>query len=195
MGIIPLLLFSVSCNFDNFIIGVSYGIKNISVPLKANIMIALPTLLGTYISLNAGRAFFSLLPAHFANVYSFLVLLFIGTQMIIGAVKKHKSSKVGSLADSNIEKYDIDNNGEIDTKEAFMLGLFLAMNNIGLGIGFSTSSYNIILTTFSTCLLSAVGFNIGNHFGKKCFSKLLSSYTEIVSGVLIIVLGIIELFF
>lgn len=188
MGIIPLLLFSVSCNFDNFIIGVSYGIKDISVRAKENLIIALPTLLGTYLSLSVGHAFFSLLPAHSANILSCLVLFALAAQMII-STKKHKTG-----AENSAEKYDSDKNGRLDAKEAFMLGLFLAINNIGLGIGFSTSSTDIFLTSLFTCLLSAIGFNIGTKFGKRCFKSLLGGKIEIVSASMIIALGIIELF-
>lgn len=192
MSIIPLLLFSLSCNFDNFLIGISYGLKKITVDTKAKIIIALPTLIGTYLSLRAGRAFFSLFPIHYSNIISCCILLIIGVYIII-KTKRHKSS-VDIEAAEKAEKYDKDNDGRIDMKEAFILGLFLAINNIGLGIGFSTSNSNILLTCIFTSLLSAVGFNIGYSLSKRYFSKLFSYYAEFVSGFLIIALGIIELF-
>ena len=195
MSIIPLLLFCVSCNFDNFVIGISYGIRKITVNTKAKIIIALPTLLGTYLSLSMGRAFFSLLPLHSANIISCCILLIIGLYTILKVIKKRKNLDSNILVTAEMaKKYDTDNNGNIDAKEAFVLGLVLALNNIGLGIGFSTSNHNILITAVITSFLSAIGFNIGNSLGKKCFSKLLNNYTEFISGLLIITLGIIELF-
>lgn len=191
MSMIPLLLFSISCNFDNFLIGISYGLKKITVDTKAKIIIALPTLIGTYLSLSTGRAFFSLFPMHHSNIISCCILLMIRFYIIVKSIKK---SSTNIDTSEKAEKYDKDNNGRIDTREAFILGLFLAINNIGLGIGFSTSNNNIFLTCVITSLLSAVGFNIGHSLSKRYFSKLFNYYAEFVSGFLIIALGIIELF-
>ncbi len=191
MSLIPLLIFSISCNLDNFVIGISYGVKNIAVNKKANIIIAIPTLLGTYISLNFGRKLFSLLPEHAASIISCGILIIIGLYMIIKASKKHNASCNDILI---AQKYDADNNGIIDSKEAFALGIFLAINNIGIGVGFSTSSNNILLTSLITCLFSVLGFNFGNHFGKIYFKKIVCNYAELISGVLILLLGVIELF-
>lgn len=191
MKLIPLILFVLACNFDNFIIGISYGIKNIKVTAESIFIIALPTFLGTYLSLAMGNKVFELLPNNSSNIISSVLLIGIGLYSLIKNYIKKETINNAEVAQS----YDKDKNGNIDAKEAILLGLFLALNNVCIAIGFSTNSYNKMLVSIITSILSAIGFNVGNSLGKKFKPRSFDYYGNTVSALLIIILGILEMFF
>lgn len=191
MKLVPLMLFALACNFDNFIIGISYGIKNIKVNAKSVFIIALPTFLGTYLSLIMGNKVFELVPNNNSNIISSILLIGIGIYSLIKNYIKKESLNNTEVA----QRYDKDKNGSIDTKEAVLLGLFLALNNVCIAIGFSTNSYNKMLVSIITSILSAIGFNLGNSLGKKFKPKSFDYYGNTISALLIIILGILEMFF
>ena len=95
----------------------------------------------------------------------------------------------------NLENADKDNSQDIDSKEAVTLALALSINNIGLGIGASITGLNILMTSIFTFLLSLLMIRIGYHLGQNYFSKMVGKRTEIVSNLMIIILGAVEILF
>ena len=76
--IISVLLLVLSANLDTFVIAVSCGMKNIRIPLPANLVISLITTLGTYLSMLFGEVIGRFLPACLANYLGACVLILIG---------------------------------------------------------------------------------------------------------------------
>ena len=49
------VIFSMSSNLDNFVIGIAFGIKKIKIGFLPNLLIALITVAGTVASMYAGK--------------------------------------------------------------------------------------------------------------------------------------------
>lgn len=72
------LLFALSANLDNIMIGIAYGIKKIRMRTAANFLIALFTTAGTLISMWAGKLLTAIIPAPAAGKPGAAVLVLLG---------------------------------------------------------------------------------------------------------------------
>ena len=193
MYAIPIFLFAVSANVDNLAVGISYGIKKITIPVASNFIISLIVFSGTLFSMLAGNHIAPAMPPAVSNYIGGLIIISIGAVSIIKYFQNRK--KDVSQNNGRWEKKDKNKNKRIELYEALFLGLALSINNIGLGIGASISGLRVIPTAVCTFVFSVIFLLAGNFFGNSCFSKCFGKFAELVSGSIIIMLGIFEIFF
>ncbi len=198
--ILSALLFSLSFNLDNIVIGTAYGIKKIRIGLYSNLIIALVTSVGTYLSMTVGTYIAKLLPDSCANTLGAAAVGLLGLYFIIQSViKLFKTTKSKELALKNVsdmmeyaEDSDSNRNGKIDLKEAFLVALGLMLNNLGTGITASITKVNVLLTVIATFFLSILTLLLGEAIGNHALGKLFGKYAPLISGILLVVLGIFE---
>lgn len=212
MHILSILLFVISASLDNLVVGIAYGIRKLKISLLSNLLIAFISCAGTLLSMLVGKLIGYFMSPHNANIIGSILLAILGLWFIISSLKKStlkkeefdivtsqkKQNKIeyyncGELLESP-EKADIDNSGNIDLKEALTLGLALALNNMGLGIGASIAGLSITLTSLLTFLFSFLTIPIGYYVGKNFLSKILENKADMISGIIIILLAIYEFF-
>ena len=198
MQLLSVFLFSLSANIDSFTVGLTYGMKDIKVDYKSNILIAIITSMGTFVAMGIGLFTKQFIPVSMLSVIGCLILIALGLSMIFNALKNKKQVCEEELKYTEIliepQKADIDKSGYIDMKEAMILGFALSLNNFGLGVGASATGINIYLTTVFTFILSIVCIVFGVEFGKRYVSQTLREYADLISGVIILFLGLYELF-
>lgn len=196
------MLFVLSASTDNFVVGLCYGIKKINITLPINIIIALISSIGTILSMELGKLIINFIPQALTNAIGGLILIIIGLWAILSefnsSSKKSTSNKGNNFLEledilSNPESADKDTSGNIEMKESFSLAVALSLNNMGLGIGASIAGLNIILTSVSTFFISLISISLGFTIGSKYLSKRLGKYAALVSGIIIIALGIYEI--
>lgn len=206
MYIFPIIFFAISSSSDNFIVGISYGINKIKINFINNIFIALISGIGTFLSMAFGKALLNIIPLEKANLLGSSVLILFGLYMFINSLK-NLYIKDKDICEINIEEknyyhnilnnpevIDADGSNNIEFRESISLGMVLCINNIGLGIAASITGLNMYLTSLCSFLFSVLFIQLGYYVGNKFLSKRLSKYSEIVSALIIIILGIYELF-
>jgi len=191
MIILSSLLFAVSANIDNFVVGLSYGTKKIKINLSSNFLVSLISLAGTILSMALSKIVVKLIPVNLSNLLGSAMLILIGCWTIVKPL--FKGLKSDGILD-NPEKADKDNSLSIDAKESVTLAFALTINNVGLGIGASITGLNIVLTSLLTFIFSLIMIKAGYFLGSYFFSKLFSKKATIISGLIIIALGITEMF-
>lgn len=191
MDILSSLLFAISANADNFVVGLSYGINKIKIGILSSLVISLITSIGTIISMSFSQVIVRFIPGNLSNLIGSISLIFIGLYTIAEPFLKSIQSD-GIL--KNPEKADKDNSSNIDLKESLSLAFALSINNIGLGIGASITGLNIFLTSLFTFIFSLLMLLTGYFLGSYYLSKLFSKRATIVSGLIIIALGVYEIF-
>ena len=189
MQIFSILLFGLSSNIDNLFIGMAYGAKKIKIGLVSNLIIGFVTLVGTLLSMLLGKTLLCFIPLSIASILGSIIIILIGCFYLIKYFY-YNTKKIPE--DSQIEKYDKDKSGNIELKEAFVLGFALTINNIGLGIGASIMGLNVIATAVVSFFISVIFIHISNLVGNSYLSKFLGKYTELIGSVMIILLGIYE---
>ena len=189
MNILSSLLFAISANTDNFVVGLSYGIKKIRIARVSNLIIALISLVGTILSMSLSKVILNYIPEFLASLIGSSILILLGVLTIAKPLLKRDSD---SILD-NPEKADKDKSLNIDAKESIALGLALTINNVGLGIGASFAGLNITITALFTFVLSLLAIVVGFSLGSYYLSELFGKRATIISGLLIIALGLFEI--
>ncbi len=171
-------LFSLSSNLDNFIVGVSYGIKREVIPWFSNLLITIITTIITGLSMIFGKYIVIWLPSSLTNLVGAVIFIAIGLWFMANDIFRKQKDNNQNHPDS------------LNWKNAIVLGLLLSINNIGVGMlggitGLSISS--VLVLTFLTCLLLTY---IGNHLGDHIVGSFIVKNSDLISGLILIILGI-----
>ncbi|MBE9013057.1 sporulation membrane protein YtaF [Pseudanabaenaceae cyanobacterium LEGE 13415] len=113
----------------------------------------------------------------------------------------HMDARAESIDPLSYESYlenpeiaDVDRSGEIDVKEAIALSFGLTINNLGTGVGAGISGLNIAFTTLLTFMVSILAVLVGYLLGEQFTTKMTGISAGVLSGVMIIALGVYEYF-
>lgn len=176
MHLLIILTIAVSLSMDAFSLSLAYGTIN----LKSKDMLKLSSIVGVYhffmplLGLFVGKIFLKLFPIN-PDVIVFIVLAFIGIQMIIESLR----------------------HDEVDKKTNFLellfFGLAVSIDSFSVGIGLSSISQHYlicaILFSVSSFLLTYLGLLLGKHI-----SQLIGRISTIIGGIVLIFIGIFYLF-
>ena len=178
MGLVELFLIAIGLSMDAFAVAICKGLNMRKLNNKHTFIIALffggfqgiMPLIGWFL----GKQFAQYITG-FDHWIAFILLAFIGGQMILESFKKDN------------EKCDIDEN--LDLKELFMLAIATSIDALAVGITFAlipnTNIWiSIILIGIITFVLSIIGVFIGNKFGARFKSK-----AEFAGGLILILIG------
>lgn len=198
---LSIILFVIASSLDILVVSLAYGLKNIKINFSSTLVIASISAFGTLISMVIGKFLIDVIPIKLGDILGGLVLMLLGVYSIYSYFKEKKdicnnSEKSNSpifLLD-NPEIADKDNSGNIDFKESLSLSLALSLNNFGLGIGASISGIDITLTTLITFVISLIFVSLGFFFSKKIKGKNLSKNSDLVAGLIIILLSLFIIF-
>ena len=176
MGVVELLLISISLSMDSFAVSICKGLSMKKIKVTKCIIIAsyfvFFHLLMLLFGFTLGTVF-----ENFINTIdhwiAFVLLMIIGINMINEALSNNEDSL----------------NDKIDLKTMLPLGLATSIDALAVGITFSVLDINILL---SLCvvgiiifIVSSVGIKIGNIFGDKYASK-----AQIFGGVVLMLIGL-----
>ena len=195
-------MFSLSSNLDNVVVGIAYGIKKIKIGIIPNLAIAAITCTGTFLSMSLGVYISKFLPQSIANALGSIAIAILGgyfiTQSVIKLINNKESNELALKDITDMieyaEKSDLDKSGDINIKEALIVAFGLTFNNLGTGIAASITGVNIQFTVIFTFILSILTIIIGEVVGNHVFGKLFGKYAPLISGILLIILGIIKFF-
>ena len=182
------LLFGVSSNVDNLVVGMSYGIKKTPIRWADNLTVALITLVGTVLSMILGKSVRLFLPRWLAGVLGSVIIILIGA---VGLVKFLIKLRRSDEADEEERELALQT---LTRTEALILGLASALNNVGLGIGASITGLPVLPTALCSFLFSLVFLYAGNLIGRSKIAELVGEFAEPLAGLLMIGMGVYEIF-
>lgn len=202
MSFLSILLFVIAASLDILVVSLAYGLKDIKINFSSTLVIASISALGTFISMILGQFLVDLIPVKLGDIIGGLVLLALGFYSIYSYFKERKiltsynsdNNSSPTFILENPEIADKDKSGNIDFKESLALSLALALNNFGLGIGASISGLNITFTTISTFIISLIFISLGFYLSKTIKSKNISKNSNLIAGVIIIILSLFIIF-
>lgn len=188
MHLISALLFSISANIDAFVVGLSYGIKKQRIPWLTNLLISLITFIGTLFSLWIGLRAATFIPPTASRVAGSTLLILLGLYYCFKYLLEwlHRKDKESDSISAQSESV-------LAGKEAALLGLTLTVNNAGMGIGASFAGINFLMTSFLTLFICGFFLITGNRIGSCWAPASLARQADLISGIIIVVLGIYEL--
>ena len=170
-----IFLIAISLSMDAFSLALVYGLLLYSKKRK----ILLSIIVGIY------HFFMPLIGYLFGNILnkiniisldlvSFLILLYIGIDLIISTFKKEDKINIGNLG-------------------LIIFGLSVSLDSLTIGIGLNSITKNYLLASSTFAITSLIftylGLNLGNVIGKK-----IGDYSKILGGTVLIIISIILFF-
>ncbi len=201
----PLLL-AISSNLETLSVSLSYGIKKIYLPKSTMILFSVLTSISVFISMHIGKLFIPLFGFQLADIFGAVLLCFIGISSIVEYVKieKKRTGYDTSYFYENPFGYknildnpivvDADQSNHIDMKECLTLCLAISLSNSLTFFAGSLTGIDINLSSFLYFLISIISICLGSYYSKWLSFRLLKKYSYLISGVILIFLGILESF-
>ena len=190
--ILCVALFSVSANLDNIPIGLSYGVRKVHISIIKNIIICIFTSCTTFLSMLIGQNISNLFNIKFANIIGSFFLILLGAFPLLKKSIHWKNYK--KINNENLKSKIMKSNSYISSKELFTMILTLSLNNIASGFAASITGINTFFTTLFTFIFGSTFLFIGNNLGKKINNKIVEKYSDIISSLILILIGIVEIF-
>lgn len=175
MHFLLLIIIAVSLSMDAFSLSLAYGTLNLS---KKYISI-LTIIVGCFhffmplIGNSFGSFLLSLIPIN-PDIIVFIVLTFIGIEMIIGSKKE----------ETNVKK--------MSYLELLLFGFAVSLDSFSVGIGLISLSTHIFLTAFLFSFCSAFFTFLGLHLGKK-IHKNIGNISTLLGGIVLVGIGVLYL--
>lgn len=219
--LLSVLVLGFAVSIDSFGVGFTYGLRRILVPLKSLFAIMLCSGVMILLSMKVGQFLAHVISPVFTKNIGAGLLISIGCWSLYNLFKnkdvknsdnnqqngqKEESFKVKKLWNIKLgniaiviqvlkkpEIADIDNSGYISIKEALILGLALAFDAFGAGIGVALIGYSMWLTAAVISVMSGLFV----YFGIQCgfvFAKLKNmNKLSYLPGFLLILLGLFKI--
>lgn len=188
----------IIANLDNLGIGISYGLQKIRIPLFSNLLIAIISSVATAFAMIMGTFLSRIFPI--ANFIGALSLIAIGLWISFGSILQknvfpslYKRSKIFSFIMDilrNPAKADRNANGIICNCEAIILGISLSLNSFVTGLGAGLSRLSLIPVAVSVFFFSLLTICSGYELGNRSNFLRFGHLSEIISGTLLVALGI-----
>lgn len=207
MHFFSIILFALSSNIDCFAVGMAYGIKNIHVTYRDTLIVSFITFIGTVLSMAFGKSLLYLIPLKIAGLLGGSLIICMGLYYFLSFLWHHikdmrqkKLKKSDATIDMTLniaEKKAIQKKKQqsiLNQKELIVLGIALSINNMGLGVGASITGLNLLFTSFASFLCSFSLLYLGNKIGNGHMAHMIGKYAEPISGLIIILLGLLEIF-
>ena len=199
-------LLSIALNLEILRISLSYGTKKLHLTKYIAILLSLITSLGIFISMSVGKLILYLFNPVLGNIFGGILLSFTGVYFIVEYIRlerKHdgydtyyyfeNSSKYKNIIENpNIIVSDKSNH--IDIKECLNLSVAIILNNLCTCFAAGITSINISLSIFLSFIITIVSVYLGYFYSDIYISKWFDKYSNLISGIILIILGIYEAF-
>ena len=194
MSVLPALLFGISASLDALLVGTALGLQKVPLPARHNLLISTVTLIGTVISISLGNLLLPLFPAGIGTRIGSSVLILFG---LYYAGKWLLSKwRCSASQDSSLcqEKKKFAEHRPLSLSQTLALGCALSLNNIGIGFSASITGLPFLPASLSTFFCSFGFLALGSRLGRSAFLQQAGEYTDPISGLLLILLGLCQLY-
>ena len=197
MQSLGILLLAFAVSIDGFVVGVVYGMRGIRIPLLSLLIMNAASALMISISMSLGRHIGIYIGQHASRVLGGGILIFLGSLAILNG-RQERDRQVPKRDIIHLlkmpEKADVDQSGAISIIEALPLGIALAMDAFGAGLGAGVIGYWSHLAPLVVGAIQFLLVFLGTFAGRVYLARRLSSTATFLPGGILIMLGIVKLF-
>lgn len=207
--IFSLLLLALAVSLDSFSVGLTYGLRRVSIPFKSILVISSCSFFVLMLAMGIGSFIEMYISYHAAERIGGIILIAIGIWVLLQFFTSNSDEEnpgKPKIVEFEIKSLgliikilkkpmeaDLDKSGTISIIEAFLLGLALSLDAFGAGIGAALIDLPPILfsliVTFSSAFFVIAGLNIGRLFRNLWWFNKFS----FLSGVVLILIGILRM--
>ncbi|KAF0195092.1 MAG: ytaF [Bacillota bacterium] len=202
---VTIFALALTVSLDGFAAGVAYGTRKIKLPVLAICLISITSAVTMYISMSIGSVLRDIIPEQVASILGAVLLISLGAYFV---QQQCKSPSKVSEAERDILHFriasmglvirvwhdpllaDSDKSGSINSGEAIVLGIALALDAFGSGLGAAMTGLPPLTTAMSIGLSKFILVNLGLSAGGALASVISPKSTSLLPGLLLIVLGV-----
>ena len=213
-----MLFLAILSSIDSFGIGITYGIRNTKISNLAKFILFIISFVVSLFAVYLGDFLKDLLPDNIANYIGAFLLILLGGFVLFQALRKNivKDNKIYEEVFSEPKIYrffikflgitiqiikdpissDLDKSNLIDGKEAVFLGVALSLDSFAIGISSGILGIHSLLFPILVSIFQLLFISFGNSIGYflNNFNKIPEYIWSIISGILLIVIGIVKFF-
>ncbi len=221
MFLVQLLLLCIAVSFDGLGAGFSYGARNLRIPPLSLLIISLSSAFTMALAMFLGWTLGQCISWDFSRLLGGGILICLGCWVVwqeLGKDKelpKNESNRPEILITEEVrerkkrskpgflyffkkiliepQEADLDNSGTINSKEAFFLGLALASDAFGAGIGVALTGFNPWVTSFMVGVSKFFLISLGLFWGHLSREKISLFPAHFLAGGLLILLGVFNI--
>lgn len=204
-----MLLFALAVSSDGFMVGIAYGVRKIRLPVMSLLLISVASATAVTVAMLLGKGLTCFFSPVVASRLGAITIMFIGLFFLVQSFRQKLGCMEGNGADPLLSikvkplgiiiqilkepsSADFDSSGEIGIKEAFFLGLALAMDAFGAGIGIAMAGYNILFTALSVGMLKFILVSSGLMLGRIVINERWQYLSSVLTGLILLALGVSE---
>lgn len=191
---VSILLIGIAANVDNLAISVSYGLKLKRIPFLYNFIISLISIVFAFLSISAGSFLSNYFSQSMANFTGGFLITILGIWFITPSPIFFKNKSI-QTEDTSPLFPSLKHSMKITLKESTFLGFLLALNCLTIGFGAGITGFPPFFTSISIGVFSLITISLGNKIGNKIGNTLFGKYSTYIAGLLLILIGIYEMFF
>lgn len=216
--LVSLLILSIAVSLDSFGVGVTYGMRRITIGLNALAVITLCTAITLLLAMGLGNAVSHLLPLQWAERLGGLILLGIGGTAVWNNFRSRRQQSqpkrsprpqtpkkqtgssllnwkplrvIRDIWESPLAA-DFDDSGSISNVEAIALGFSVSLDSFLAGIGAALMGHSVWLTTVIIASMSGFLIYLGLQVGIVLSHNRLLNRLSYLPGILLIILGVLK---
>jgi putative Mn2+ efflux pump MntP len=178
-NIFSILLIALATNLDNLCAAVALGIRQKRIPPAANLAIALIS--GIVALIASAAASFLLHYISVAGILGGVLIATMGVWTVASAFKRHVEENV------QCER--------LGAKQTILLGCALAINCLPVAFGAGAAGLSCGLTGLFIAAFSFLCMELGALWGGRLGRNLKPVCVNVLSGGLLIILGVLQIFF
>lgn len=197
-------------SLDSFTVGLTYGMRNVTIPVKSFIIISSCTFVVLLLAMLLGSFIELFISYEAGERIGGIILIGIGIWVLYQFITSQRTAREPQTDYKVIEfeikplsiiikilkkpmEADFDKSGKISGVEALFLGLALSLDSFGAGIGAALIDlppilFSIVVTISSTIFVIA-GLNIGKIFRSVAWMKNLT----LLPGIALILIGLFKM--
>ncbi len=184
---IEIIILGIALSMDAFAVTISNMFTYRSTSTKRALL--MPLFFGAFqgimplIGYVAGQAISSIIE-QYAGIITFVILGFIGGKMIWDAFHENpeeskETAKKGSVLTVGV---------------LFFQAIATSIDALAVGVSFAALSVNVVFASLAICVTTALCTTIALFIGRR-FGAMLGSKASIIGGIVLIIIGVKELFF
>lgn len=171
MSLITVIFLAISLSMDAFSLSLAYGTLNINNKLVLSIIVGIFHFFMPIIGNLVGYKIIRLIPINTSYIV-FMILFFIGFEMIIESFKENNNVKYLYLNDMLLFGFAV-------SLDSFTAG-------IGLDFIYKYKFVSITLFSIFSFIFTYLGLSLGNYL-----NKIIGKYATIIGGISLIIIGLI----
>ncbi|EIT85427.1 Sporulation protein YtaF [Fictibacillus macauensis ZFHKF-1] len=206
---ISILILAFAVSLDSFGTGLTYGMKQITIPLSSILIISLCSAIVFYTSMGFGTVLQHVLSPHAGKIVGGCLLIGLGGYFLYQAfqskapetVRKEKTIVKLEIKSLGImiqilkkpAMADVDRSGSINSVEAILLGVALSLDAFGAGIGAALLHLPPLATALAVAMMSSLFVVIGMKVGYAAAKLAWMKNVSYLPGIVLILMGLLKL--